>query len=56
MAFLAVVEKGFRMFFCYPLRVVRSVLVGLIFLVQFVYFGEAILGGRYSPSGLNGDR
>ncbi|WP_456365338.1 ABC transporter permease [Thermococcus sp.] len=48
MALLAVMEKEFRMFFRYPLRVVSSVLVGLVFLVQFVYFGQAVLGGRYS--------
>lgn len=48
MAFFAVIEKEFRMFFRYPLRVVSSLLVGLVFLLQFVYFGEAILGGRYS--------
>jgi ABC-2 type transport system permease protein len=48
MAFFAVIEKEFRMFFRYPLRVVSSLLVGLVFLLQFVYFGEAVLGGRYS--------
>ncbi|WP_010479471.1 ABC transporter permease [Thermococcus zilligii] len=48
MAFLAPIEKEFRMFFRYPLRVLSSILVGIVFLVQFVYFGEAILGGRYS--------
>ncbi|NJE25843.1 ABC transporter permease [Thermococcus sp. MV5] len=44
----AVIEKEFRMFFRYPLRVISSVLVGLVFLLQFVFFGQAILGGRYS--------
>jgi ABC-2 type transport system permease protein len=45
---LTVVEKEFRMFFRYPLRVVSSILVGIVFLLQFVYFGQAVLGGRYS--------
>ncbi|AMQ19521.1 ABC transporter ATP-binding protein [Thermococcus peptonophilus] len=36
------------MFFRYPLRVISSVLVGIVFLLQFVYFGQAVLGGRYS--------
>ncbi|AFK23343.1 ABC transporter permease [Pyrococcus sp. ST04] len=36
------------MFFRYPLRVVSSILVGLVFLLQFIYFGQAILGGRFS--------
>ncbi|WP_048055353.1 ABC transporter permease [Pyrococcus sp. NA2] len=36
------------MFFRYPLRVISSVLVGIVFLIQFVYFGQAILGGRFS--------
>ncbi len=45
---LAVVEKEFRMFFRYPLRVISSILVGIVFLLQFVYFGQAVLGGRYS--------
>jgi len=44
----AVIEKEFRMFFRYPLRVVSSILVGLVFLLQFVFFGQAVLGGRYS--------
>jgi len=44
----AIIEKEFRMFFRYPLRVISSVLVGLVFLLQFVYFGQAILGGRFS--------
>lgn len=44
----AVIEKEFRMFFRYPLRVISSVLVGIVFLLQFVYFGQAVLGGRYS--------
>ncbi len=48
MALLAVIEKEFRMFFRYPLRVLSSILVGIVFLVQFVYFGQAVLGGRYS--------
>lgn len=42
------IEKEFRMFFRYPLRVISSVLVGIVFLLQFVYFGQAVLGGRYS--------
>lgn len=45
---LAVVEKEFRMFFRYPLRVISSIFVGIVFLLQFVYFGQAVLGGRYS--------
>ncbi|CAB49342.1 ABC transporter permease [Pyrococcus abyssi] len=36
------------MFFRYPLRVISSIIVGLVFLIQFVYFGQAILGGRFS--------
>ncbi|AGT34335.1 hypothetical protein OCC_14285 [Thermococcus litoralis DSM 5473] len=44
----AVIEKEFRMFFRYPLRVISSILVGLVFLLQFVFFGQAVLGGRYS--------
>ena len=44
----AVIEKEFRMFFRYPLRVISSLLVGIVFLLQFVYFGQAVLGGRYS--------
>jgi len=44
----AVVEKEFRMFFRYPLRVISSILVGIVFLLQFVFFGQAVLGGRYS--------
>jgi len=44
----AVIEKEFRMFFRYPLRVISSILVGIVFLLQFVYFGQAVLGGRYS--------
>ncbi|USS41396.1 ABC transporter permease [Thermococcus aggregans] len=48
MILLAVIEKEFRMFFRYPLRVVSSILVGLVFLLQFVFFGQAVLGGRYS--------
>jgi ABC-2 type transport system permease protein len=46
---LAVIEKELRMFFRYPLRVISSILVGIVFLLQFVYFGQAVLGGRYSP-------
>ena len=45
---LAVVEKELRMFFRYPLRVVSSIIVGIVFLVQFIFFGQAVLGGRYS--------
>ncbi|NJF25867.1 ABC transporter permease [Thermococcus sp. Bubb.Bath] len=48
MALMAVVGKEFRMFFRYPLRVVSSLIVGLVFLLQFIYFGQAVLGGRYS--------
>jgi len=36
------------MFFRYPLRVISSILVGIVFLLQFVFFGQAVLGGRYS--------
>ncbi|RLF78759.1 ABC transporter permease [Thermococci archaeon] len=45
---LAVMEKELRMFFRYPLRVVSSIIVGIVFLVQFIFFGQAVLGGRYS--------
>ncbi|AIF70048.1 hypothetical protein PAP_08300 [Palaeococcus pacificus DY20341] len=48
MSLLAVIEKELRMFFRYPLRVVSSVVVGIVFLVQFIFFGQAVLGGRYS--------
>ncbi|WP_456396835.1 ABC transporter permease [Thermococcus sp.] len=48
MAIIAVIEKEFRMFFRYPLRVFSSILVGIVFLLQFVFFGQAVLGGRYS--------
>ncbi|ALV63133.1 ABC-type multidrug transport system, permease component [Thermococcus sp. 2319x1] len=44
----AVIEKEFRMFFRYPLRIISSILVGLVFLLQFVFFGQAVLGGRHS--------
>ncbi|WP_461864802.1 ABC transporter permease [Thermococcus sp.] len=44
----AVIEKELRMFFRYPLRVFSAVLVGIVFLLQFVFFGQAVLGGRYS--------
>jgi len=42
---LAVMEKELRMFFRYPLRVVSSIIVGIVFLVQFIFFGQAVLGG-----------
>ncbi|WP_461865637.1 ABC transporter permease [Thermococcus sp.] len=48
MPIIAVIEKEFRMFFRYPLRVFSSILVGIVFLLQFVFFGQAVLGGRYS--------
>ena len=48
MSLLAIIDKEFRMFFRYPLRVISSLLVGIVFLVQFIYFGQAILGGRFS--------
>jgi ABC-2 type transport system permease protein len=48
MPLVAVIDKEFRMFFRYPLRVLSSLIVGLVFLLQFVYFGQAVLGGRYS--------
>ncbi len=48
MPVIAVIEKEFRMFFRYPLRVFSSILVGIVFLLQFVFFGQAVLGGRYS--------
>jgi len=48
LSLLAIIDKEFRMFFRYPLRVISSILVGLVFLLQFVYFGQAILGGRFS--------
>lgn len=48
MPMLAVIEKEMRMFFRYPLRVVSSLLVGIVFLIQFIFFGQAVLGGRYS--------
>ncbi|AHF80920.1 ABC transporter permease [Thermococcus paralvinellae] len=48
MPLIAIIEKELRMFFRYPLRVFSAVLVGIIFLIQFVFFGQAVLGGRYS--------
>ncbi|WP_324734763.1 ABC transporter permease [Thermococcus sp. SY098] len=48
MPLLAIIEKELRMFFRYPLRVFSAVLVGIVFLLQFVFFGQAVLGGRYS--------
>lgn len=48
MSLLAVIEKELRMFFRHPLRVISVTLIGIVFLLQFVFFGEAVLGGRYS--------
>lgn len=45
MLLIDIIEKELRMFFRYPLRVFSAVSVGIVFLLQFVFFGQAVLGG-----------